>query len=370
MGQATLSSSIHPILCFAHRGEAKAFLAELPFRPYQGVEDTYQYIQDETLHTLTITGEGPDRALSKLSFVLGHLLALHPEKNFGVFNLGVAGLLRRNENLEIGKAYIVRTTYGADTEGRPLFKSFSGNLIQRSENPLVDCITSSKRILENENAENLSHFASLVDREAHSIGTVCDQIQIPFAVIKVISDEARGEICLQVKDEAPLWSDLLLKKYLEVFSQTKLPYSSDLIKDDAWDLMKDLHVTVSQERLLGNFLKACELKGIQQTDALNKAGLPSLLKEDIRPKDKTKKLLEALAEVINPLDSQLKEKLKELISPLEENGFKVRFEQGYEDDTLHLTTSLQHPENINRLIQGLESFDYLKLKSLFRGEDV
>lgn len=360
MGQATTSSSIHPILCFAHRGEAKAFLAELPFKPSGDLENTYHYLEDDILFTLTLTGEGTQNATAHLAFLLGHLKALHPEKSFGVLNLGVAGLLRKDQGLDIGKAYLVRTLYANDELGKPLFKSYTSNLFESPSS--IDCITSSLRVLNKEHSINLSHFATLVDREAHGIGMVCESFQTPFAIIKVISDEAEGEICSQVKEEAPLWSDLLLKKYLEVFPTAKLPFEAEELE------IPGLHITVSQQRLLQNLLKACELKGIDKELALKRAHLSEILEQDIRPKDKTKRLLECLVEVINPLEADFQKELKNIIKPLEENGFKVRFEQGFEDDTIHLSTTLQHQKNINNLIQGLESFNYLRLQGLFRGQ--
>lgn len=364
MGQATTSTPIHPILCFAHRGEAKAFLAELPFKPYADLGDAYQYEENGVLSTLLLTGEGPEKALATLAFSLGHLKAKFPDKSFGVINLGVCGLLRKSEGLKIGEAHLVRTLYAFEEKENPVFKSYSGSLLNQENSPIINCITFKDRVLTSGPAEKLSHFAHIVDREAHSIGLICEQTQTPFSVIKVISDEAEGEICTHVKEEAPLWSDLLLKKYIELLPSAKLPYEVSEIE------IEGLHITVSQQRLLQNLLKACELKGISQESAFQKAGLEDLRTQEVRPKEKTKLLLEGLTVVINPLETELKEKLKEIISPLEESGFKVRFEQGFEEDNVHLTTTLQHPKNINSLIQGLESFDYLKLKGLFRGKDV
>ncbi|MCR9205891.1 MAG: hypothetical protein NXH75_15010, partial [Halobacteriovoraceae bacterium] len=344
--------------------EAKAFLSELPFKPYAELGEAYQYEEKGILSTLILTGEGPEKALATVAFSLGHLKAKFPNKSFGVINLGVSGLLRKNEGLQVGEAHLVRTLYAFEEEkGNPVFKSFSGNLLTQENAPIVDCITFKDRVLTSGPAEKLSYFAHIVDREAHSIGLICEETQTPFSVIKVISDEAQGEICNHVKEEAPLWSDLLLKKFIELLPSAKLPYEVEPIE------IEGLHITVSQQRLLQNLIKACELKGITKESAFQKAGLKDLQTLEVRPKEKTKLLLEGLTEVINPLETELKERLKEIISPLEENGFKVRFEQGFEEDTVHLSATLQHHKNINSLIQGLESFDFLKLKGLFRGKE-
>lgn len=360
MGQSTSNQ----ILCFAHRGEAKAFLSELPFKPHKDLnsdlQGTYSLEDQGRKLTLIITGEGKERAMINLTKTLSFLRAKNPTDNYAVINLGVCGLLRVGE-FQIGDAHLIRTVYSEASSQKMEFKSYSQNLFDSTDS--IDCVTTQERILDDQRATQLSHFAPLVDKEAHAFAMVCDQLQTPFAAIKVISDEARGEICSQVKEEANIWSDTLLKKYHQLYPLTSLPSPQEEITIDG------LHITVSQQRVLKNLLNACEKKGYSKEDAFKKAKLSLVLESEIRPKDRTKAFLENLSQILNPLNHSFKEKLNQIVSPLENAGFKVKFDQNFEDDTLHLSADLQSQKQINDYIQALEEFDYLKVKSLFSGEE-
>jgi len=362
MQPSTSSEDFNPILCFAHRGEAKTFLTELPFKPVKGLENTYQFEHLGILTTLILTGEGSINAISSLGYLLGRLQSQYPERKFCVFNLGICGLLRRDCNLQIGDCCVVRTCYAFDHREKPSFKSYNGNLLKH--NP-IDCMTSPERVIDKEFSERLSHFAHIVDRESHGIGLICDQFNIPFSVIKCISDNAEEKVCKQVKDEVTLWSDLIYKKYLaESINKHQVFEKEEPIK------LTGFHITVSQERTLRNLFKACSLKGLNQEKALQKANISKILERDCLPKDKTKALIEELSKLLNPIATTFKHNVDSLIRPLEEAGLKIKFEQNFETDNIYLNGMINNNTHIEKMILALKNFEIEKVKDLFRGKEI
>lgn len=359
----------HIILAFAHRGEAKCFLNELDFKAINALSDSYLLENDSERLSLVITGEGKENAMIHLSYTLAILKERFPKDQFLVHNLGVCGHLQNSPiKFELGEIVNVRTVYAQKNDNEMEFKSFStvpkdhkGSKDNQSD---CDLISTSERILSQDSSQNLSNFAPLVDREAWAMAYACHKQDTPFICTKIISDFADGEVCVRVKEKSEEWSDELLRFFLNQDKQVSsaLPTNKEILTD--------LHITISQERSLNNLMKALEIKGHSLEQILERCNYSQLLAEEIRAKEKTKELLKRMADLLNPLEKELRDQLEEATDCLQKVGFKVRFDQGHENDVVHLTTSLEHDENINNLIAGLESFDYLKFKEILRGRDV
>lgn len=296
----------------------------------------------------------------QLSSTLAILKERSANDEFEVHNFGVCGYLQSfPSKFERGQVLSVKTIYAQKNHEEMEFKSFSSQKIGEA-----DLISTSDRILSTDAADYLSNFAPLVDREAWAMAYTCHKQNIPFTCTKVISDFADGEICARVKEESEQWSEALLRHFLT------LEASESIDSHSFKDQLKDLHITISQERSLNNLFKALEIKGFSLTEVLNQCDYKDLLSLEVRPKEKTKELIKRMGDLLNPLEKQLRERLNEVTSPLQRAGFKVRYDQGHENDVIHLTTSLEQSCNINQLISGLEEFEYLKFKEILRGKDV
>jgi len=360
----------HIILAFAHRGEAKCFLNELDFKPINALSDSYLLDSENERLSLVITGEGKENAMIHLSYTLAILKERFPKDHFLVHNLGVCGHLQDSPiKFELGEIVNVRTVYAQKNNNEMEFKSFStvpngNNNNKKDSKNQSDLISTSERILSPDSSHHLSNFAPLVDREAWAMAYACHKQDTPFMCTKIISDFADGEVCVRVKEKSEEWSDELLRFFLNQEKQisSALPTNKEILTD--------LHITISQERSLNNLMRALEIKGHSLEQILEKCNYSQLLAEEIRPKEKTKELLKRMADLLNPLEKELRDQLEEATGCLQKVGFKVRFDQGHENDVVHLTTSLENHENINNLIAGLESFDYLKFKEILRGRDV
>jgi len=359
-----------PLLIFAHRGEARAFFGHYQLTSLPEASDLYHYqgkSEGDSFYLL-LTGEGHFNALSATSAALSFLKASNSELKIEAINLGICGAL--DEHFQVGQALFIRTLYSEGLHQGMEFKSFNTKTIDNKDSsfPFVDLVSSHHRVLEQDKKQKLSAFAPLVDREAWAIGFTCHKQGVPLTVIKLVSDHAEGEICIPVKEEAELWSDKLLRQYL---SLKETPSKAQVIVktiDSLKEKFPDLHITVAQERSLISLFNALSLKNISNEMALKSFEESGVLELDLRPKDKTKKLIEALSHQLSPLSQKLKSALTEVSEPLSLNGFNVRFDQDYEKAIIHLSTTLQNKSDINKLITGLENFSYENFLSLLNGD--
>ena len=364
----------------AHRGEARAFFSEYKS---EVVEENFYKLSTPFTDLevyLYLTGEGIEDSLCGLSYILGKY---HFLKN--VLNLGICGLLRKDGPWEINDRVEIKTVYADATEslnsnhreasssGRVNFKSFP--LRSQKQYETYDLITTHQRVLNRDQADFLDNFAPLVDRELWAQAYVCHKFDIPLSSIKVISDYADGEICEQVKEESIIWSDLLLRSFIEIFENPT--HEESKIKDDSQILHqfldKDIqffHLTLSQERNLRRLLHSLQIKGADFTELKRRINWSELTQLKLRPKDRTKELILLLTEQLNPMDARLRDKLKSLTYPLEKRGAKIKHDQDYEKDRIHLSVTLQRKDDFEFLADALKRFPVEKWKSLIRGEDV
>ncbi len=356
------------LLCFAHRAEARAFLQEfknkLLFDNFYKLSTQYQGLE---LYLL-ITGEGLNDSMTSLSFILGR----HPEIN-EIINYGVCGLLRKDTAVKKDDLVAVATVYADSASEGPKkhkmsFKSFT--LESKSEKAL-DLVTTTERVLDRDKADFLDNFAPLVDRELWAQAFCAHKLGVKLSSYKVISDYADGEICQQVKDDAPQWSDTLLRHFINFCNSPKVEKSSqssylDLFLQES----EGFHITLSQERALERILQAHHIKGNDFSDLKDKINFEDLTTQKKRPKDKTKDLITLLTNSLNPLEVKLRRQLGNITFGLEKLGVQVKHDQDLDKEKLHLNTTLQTKEDFQRLAMALEKFPFEDWSRVLRGEDV
>ncbi|MBI2522504.1 MAG: hypothetical protein HYV97_18940 [Bdellovibrio sp.] len=202
-----------PLLVFAHKGEAQAFLAHFKASPLSLPSLSQIQLFECQQLLILLTGEGRIGASQKLSDVLNTL-----SKDIAkVINLGVAGAL--NQELSVGTVVLVDHIY-----------AFDGPIVQCSpmkcSGPLVPCttadlFTSDKRVLGASESLELAKLAPIVDREAHGLAQTTHLYNLPFTSLKVISDLPwqapdnldDGKYQKEVQKKATEWSTLLLKTF-------------------------------------------------------------------------------------------------------------------------------------------------------------
>ena len=181
------------------------------------------------------------------------------------------------------------------------FKSFSS----KSKTKL-DCITSIDRIIDDEQAIYLSHFAQIVDRELWGIASACGLLNKPFYAYKLISDYAGTDtVCFDIKHQAAQFSQQLYAHYLAIHIFTKE------IKTELIELPETFYATVSQQRHIQTLTERLALKlDCKQSEVINNKMLNQLTSLEISPKKRTTKLIDELSKLLNPFRQQFENELQ------------------------------------------------------------
>ena len=349
------------LLIFAHRGEAQAFFNEWELLP---VNFYFTGLFQNKDHYVLITGEGPKEASEKTVAVLSSFKPDITE----VINIGIAGSL--TPKLKVGDHVWVRSSYAQNAE-RCEFKSFT----TKNHNN-IDCITAYSRVTTPEEKKILSSFADIVDRELWSIASAAHLFKIELSALKLISDESDSDdICQLVKDEAPTLSKKLffeyqnyLKQQTEATSVTLIAPQSNSILDYILTHPK-LYFTTSQTRKLTTLIRGLALKKVLDDGEIKTLtqNLIESTNDSVSSKEISKILLNLLGEKLNPLNTQIKNKITEALAPLTDAGAQANFDPELEQDYIQLNYQIRSTKDQKKLILALEQFNYQKIKDIFSG---
>jgi hypothetical protein len=349
------------LLIFAHRGEAQAFFNEWDFLP---VTFHFTGLFKNNDHYLLITGEGPKEASEKTVATL----AVFKSEISQVFNIGIAGSL--TPKLKVHDLVWVRSSYAQNAE-RCEFKSFT-----TKHHNNIDCMTVNTRVTTLEEKKNLSNFADIVDRELWSIASAAHLFKIDFLALKLISDDLSStDICQLVKEEAPALSKKLFAEYQRLLKdqETKVPLELHAPKSNKLEdfilLHPKLYFTTSQARKLNTVLKGLSLKKTLTDEEVKSliADLVDQQAEDKTSKELSKILLTVLSERLNPLNTQIKNKIMTSVAPLTDAGAQVNFDPELEQEFVQINFQIRSNKDQKKLMLALEQFNYQKIKDIFSG---
>lgn len=350
------------ILIFAHRGEAQAFFSQWDLNPvsfyFSGLFKNRDYF-------VLITGEGPKEASEKTVAVLSSF----KDEISAVVNIGIAGSL--SPKLKVGDLAWVRSSYAQNAE-RCEFKSYT-----TKHHTAIDCITAYSRVTSAQEKKTLSHFADMVDRELWSIASAAHLFKLDFLALKLVSDESDStDFCQLVKEDAPVLSKKLFDEFMryENSIQTPAPVVLHAPKSNSAEdyvlAHPKLYFTTSQARKLTTLLRGLFMKKIFTEEEIkgftNKTISDS--SPDITSKELSKILLNTLSEKLNPLNTLVKEKINEAISPLTDSGATVGFDPELEQEYIQLNYQIRNTKDQKKLILALEQFNYQKIKNIFSGK--
>ena len=350
------------LLIFAHRGEAQAFFNEWDLLP---VNFYFTGLFKNKDHFVLITGEGPKEASEKSVAVLSSF----KDEITEIVNIGIAGSL--TPKLKVGDHVWVRSSYAQNAE-RCEFKSFT---TKTHDN--IDCITAYSRVTTPVEKKILSSFADIVDRELWSIASAGHLFKVDVLALKLISDESDSiDICQLVKDEAPALSKKLFNEYqkfckkLESLAPVALVApKSNTIEDFILSHPK-LYFTTSQTRKLSTLLRGISLKKILDDEEIKTLtqNLIESTNDSISSKEISKVLINLLGEKLNPLNTQIKNKIAEVLAPLTGIGAQANFDPELEQDYIQLNYQIRSTKDQKKLILALEQFNYQKIKDIFKGD--
>jgi len=340
------------LLTFAHRGEARSFFEQLELEPLNG---NSLYCFKEGL--LLITGEGLFEAMNAVSKAVANYPSIER-----IINLGVAGAL--DSELSVNQVVQIRTSY-LELEGKAQFHSFN---MENKDTPfkLVDCLTSTRRILEKTAAKELLPFAQIVDRELWAISRALKDEKLPITSLKLISDipsDETSEICKVVKDKADFFSSELFKAWSQLNNQevqtgtvlNELPYS------------EEFHFTTSMRTNLEKKLSQLTIKFPNQS-LEELIVFEEIIQQETRPKEKANELLSKINGLLNPYRVELEKRLTRLTPGLKAAGLSPSFDPNLEKVQLHIKATLSSSKDIDKAVDQLKKFDFDKLKSILEGE--
>ena len=190
------------LLTFAHRGEAQQFLK---VDNYQPVEFSFNGLHKNKESYLLIIGEGLESAKERMAAFLSQ-----PNLSVSkVFNLGIAGALDENLNLE--SIHRVKQIFNENAN-----ETFRTSDVYAE----IDCISALDRVNDANYRNRLVKNAQIVDRELWAIAKVCDKNQLPFYSFKLISDYAYSPSDLQkIIQNSKLHSKNLYNFFKEIMTK-------------------------------------------------------------------------------------------------------------------------------------------------------
>ena len=340
-----IKSALMELLVFAHRGEAQTFLKEMDFKSDSDFNDLYT--SDKKL--LLITKEGPTNVLTRLGFTLGK----YPQIE-NIINYGICGSLEKE--LPIGSIHSPRTIYMEDE-----FKSFPSD-----KDSKIDLITTKKRILNEEDGQTLSNFATLVDREAYAIASVAKEFHRNLKVYKMISDHIEeAEFCERIKENSLYYSEELFKHY-ETLSNTKNHNKNEvlLLDDD------DFYFSLSQKRIFKSLIKANTEKHRATIETILKSVNISELKNDTKklPKQRTSLLIERLNKHLYPFRTKVIDSLDDLTKDLRKYDCRFKYDKDLERKSFKFEATIDSKEKLELVARTLKSFSWNQFSKIMDGD--
>ena len=353
-------------MTFAHRLEASSFFQNQNFQAVEG----WSKLWKEEKNFLLITGEGQFEALTQITMVLAEFPEIQQ-----VINLGLAGSL--GPGLPEEELLTVRTSY-LSLEDQAQFKSFPLKVLDSIKK--VDCLTSSKRILSQTEREKLSPFAEIVDRELWALAFACHKFNKPLSALKIISDNNESnefQICELVKEKAKHFSFLLYQGFLKInnadFNQKQIQDPLNLwVNQICHD--QSFYFTTSMQRRCFSLLNQLHLKYHDPKKGFDfllqnyLAPILEELEETAHPKKKAQLFIDKILQQLNPLRTQVEDKLNHLSGPLKSSGWNVKFDHHMEDNFINLSTKVQNKQQLFKLTETLSNFPLDEWQDVFEGE--
>lgn len=301
--------------CFAHRGEAYFILNNSQFKK---MRHSFLELYQAGSTWVLITGEGLHAAMINLTATL-QLISI---PTLEVINWGIAGGLNRGFSLQNG--YWIDRVICENPMGSFDFSSYELNSLSRNSSKIpIKCVSSFQRVLNSERAERLTPIADLVDRELYALAQVCSLFQVPLSAYKVISDKPSTSesmnICEFVNENK---KDLAQKIFLEFERlETGLVHSESNLKKNEEKLNQSLFLQEIQknEKFYFSETQRHQLQSLlHKLFRINSNGFIDKLKnqiidlqtiKNIRPKDRSRKLIEFLRFALNPQNKEIADKL-------------------------------------------------------------
>lgn len=333
------------LITMAHYGEAQSFI------DYYNAEKTPHlegncYAFDQGI--ILITGEGIPQSIARTSLVLG----IYPQIN-KVINIGVAGSL---SHLIQGEIYSIRTVYHFNDDNSGYFQSFTSS----DDSTTCDAITSDKRILKDEQAQNLKGHGNLVDRELWGVSFSAKLAHLPWLSYKLISDRAGSlAACEVVKEKSKLYSEKLLNHYLKVTTNSVETKRNE--KPSSW------YFTITQQRdfeklkhkIINKYGQDHFEKNLRDFTATNKS----------TNKKASKELIKFLKIILSPWKYEMEKRWDEMVKEFVREDITVCPSPNFEDENISFAFKAKDFNDISKKMERLKDFPFKRYQRFINGLD-
>lgn len=326
------------LITMAHSGEAQGVIET--FRLKKIAEGLFQSEE----FVLLITGEGPFEAATKTALTISQFSITK------ILNIGIAGTL--DETFKKGEIHQVRTVYLVQ-DLKPQFKTF------QSFETGLDCLTSFERILDPEKAKSLRGIGTLIDREAWGVAMAAKTAGIPFSAYKLISDIAgTKEACELIREEAAHFAESISTFLKDMNLKSSEPVA-----------LPGFYFTFTSEHQFKDLLKKLTLKEELSEDAiLNNLPLKELRDLEISPKEKAKRLIQAMEKRIDPVKTILNERKTEWLSSFEKSGIKIQTDPQWENQNVTVSFEVSDDESLKKKLADLNKLSLKPFHKLMNGD--
>ncbi len=169
---------VKKLLVFAHKGEADFFIKNLNL---QLAKDFSSFYEGDD-YFLLLTGEDNTYLIYALTSILTRFKHTISE----VINLGISGTVQ--DEIPVDSFHSIKSVYRY--KGNQFYKK--SYTLNPNSTPALDVMTLDVTLDEQEKLrEEVSYFASLVDKELWYIAWVCDKLDKPLSAYKMVSDQAK-----------------------------------------------------------------------------------------------------------------------------------------------------------------------------------
>jgi nucleoside phosphorylase len=333
------------LIHLAHRGEAQEFIRNLDIKSVPDFEGLYL---GEDLAVL-ISGEGLEATMAKASHVCGRYNITK------ILNFGIAGAL--SSKIIKDEVYKVRTCYAFSDKVQ--FKSFT-TVENKESKTTIDCISFNQRVLATKEANQLSHFAHIVDRELWSIGYVAKLNNISFESYKLISDIAGADTdCLDIKDRALSFSEKLYAYFLKL----------NEVPSPDFSFITPFAMSFTHKKRYEKLMAIATQKlQMSEMEILEKIEHKSISNLKFKEKEKVNELLTRLETLIDPINSIAQEYLEKAFIPFTRVGCKVNYDRNLEKECFSIKFDINSQTNLDNLKRAIDLFDIKKINNIWNGK--
>jgi len=371
------------LFIFAHRGEAKEFLEDFKPLSHETHESknkrnpTSQLLERLWMHKLNpqhytlICGEGVFDALQWTTAALTYFYHQY-DLPITVINCGLAGALSPKH--EVGTwVFVNRATY-CQEDLNWQFATFTSQASKLEENlniPVKSNIVSfSKRVFDQKLKHFLSTQAEIVDRELWGIAKACQPFQVPWASLKLISDnwsDYDQDLCRNIKSNWKTWSEKIQQQLEQLLQNT-----SHSNQHHTWShyFENQFYFTYSMQQQLSKWRSYFESDQSYQSFIIQLKEKILLTHKEYSPKEKGRLALKMIEEVSTPDLTKIKKNLRKILEPFEDQKLKIHPDATFETSKLVFELQTSSQEELEKYLKRLSTWSFQNYQDFIEGKNL